>query len=103
MRILDAPNVPDDFYLDFMSWNEDNILAVALEDELYLYEEDTGCVELLMRVTNDDDGYISSVSWCRSPGSKHILSIGLGSGRVELWDAYEMRRIRILTEQIDRV
>ena len=101
LRILDAPNVPDDYYLDLMSWGEDNILAVALEDELYLYEEDTGCVDLLMRVTNDE--YISSVSWCRSPGSKHILSIGFGSGRVELWDCYELRRIRIYTEQIDRV
>ena len=29
-RILDAPELMDDFYLNLLDWNSDNVLAVAL-------------------------------------------------------------------------
>ena len=33
-RILDAPKLLDDFYLNLLDWSESNVLAVALADEV---------------------------------------------------------------------
>ena len=38
-RILDAPNLVDDFYLNLLDWGKENIIAVALSDELYLWND----------------------------------------------------------------
>ena len=36
-RILDAPELVDDYYLILISWRRDNILAVALGQCVYLW------------------------------------------------------------------
>eukprot|EP00980_Cylindrotheca_fusiformis_P027088 scaffold18740_cov122-Cylindrotheca_fusiformis.AAC.1 len=36
-KILEVPGVIDDYYLNLISWSEDNILAVGLGSEVYLY------------------------------------------------------------------
>lgn len=41
-RILDAPDLVDDYYLNLISWSKDNILAVALGQCVYLWNADTG-------------------------------------------------------------
>ena len=35
-KILDAPGLSDDFYLNLLDWSSDNLLAVALESTVYL-------------------------------------------------------------------
>jgi len=39
-KILDAPNLQDDFYLNLIDWSENNQIAVALDSSLYLW---SGC------------------------------------------------------------
>lgn len=36
-RILDAPGLQDDFYLNLVDWSAQNILAVALESSVYVW------------------------------------------------------------------
>jgi cell division cycle protein 20 (cofactor of APC complex) len=36
-RILDAPDIVDDYYLNLMDWNSGNLLAVALGAHVYLW------------------------------------------------------------------
>jgi cell division cycle 20-like protein 1, cofactor of APC complex len=36
-KILDAPNLQDDFYLNLVDWSSSNILAVGLADTVYLW------------------------------------------------------------------
>ena len=40
-RILDAPNLKDDFYLNLLDWGPGNTLAVALGDSVYLWNAET--------------------------------------------------------------
>ena len=35
-KILDAPNLKDDFYIDVVSWSFKNIIAIGLNNEVYL-------------------------------------------------------------------
>jgi cell division cycle protein 20 (cofactor of APC complex) len=41
-RILDAPDIVDDYYLNLISWGKDNILAVALAQSVYLWNANNG-------------------------------------------------------------
>ena len=36
-RILDAPELLDDYYLNLLDWGKNNVLAVALGDSIYLW------------------------------------------------------------------
>lgn len=36
-KVLDAPNLQDDFYLNLLEWSSQNILSVALDSCLYFW------------------------------------------------------------------
>jgi cell division cycle protein 20 (cofactor of APC complex) len=37
-RVLDAPNMVDDFYLNLLDWSDSNVLAIALGQNAYLMD-----------------------------------------------------------------
>lgn len=90
-RILDAPGFQDDFYLNLLSWSGRNVLAIALESALYLWNASSGDVSLLVEL--DDGVTISSVCW--SSDDCHI-SIGRDDGNVEVWDTETQSLVRTM-------
>ena len=40
-RVLDAPDVVDDFYLNNLDWSKSNVVAIALKDQVYLWTAHT--------------------------------------------------------------
>jgi cell division cycle 20-like protein 1 (cofactor of APC complex) len=60
-RILDAPGLQDDFYLNLVDWSAQNILAVALESSVYVWNATTSTVEELCDVGLEDQ--VTSLSW----------------------------------------
>jgi len=81
-RILDAPNIRNDYYANIMDWGKNNILAVALGSKMYLWNSDNSNVTKLFNATGND--FPTSVSW--SEDTKY-LSVGFKSSKLELWDA----------------
>nr|CAD7196005.1 unnamed protein product [Timema douglasi] len=98
-RILDAPDILDDYYLNLVDWNANNILAVALNDALYLWNATTGTIERLFTLEGND--YICSVSWM-TDGATH-LAVGNSLGSVQLWDCTTMKSVRKMTGHSARV
>ena len=41
-KILDCPDIVDDYYLNLIDWGSNNILSVALADTVYLWNASTG-------------------------------------------------------------
>ena len=39
-KVLDAPNLQDDFYLNLLDWSDRNQIAVALDNSVYVW---SGC------------------------------------------------------------
>lgn len=37
MQVLDAPGLMDDYYSNLIDWSQQDLLAVALADSLYVY------------------------------------------------------------------
>lgn len=101
-RILDAPELVDDYYLNLVSWGENNILAVALGQCVYLWEADTGNIRHLLQLRDDDD-FVTSVSWVRDKANQNYIAIGTNHNAVQLWDAEAERRLRTLDGHSARV
>ena len=101
VRILDAPNMIDDYYLNLLSWSSTNSLAVALTQSVYLWDAGTGGIKELMNLAEDSDDYVSSVSWIQQGGTH--LAVGTNSNAVQLWDVQAGKQVRTLDGHSSRV
>ncbi|KAL7547014.1 hypothetical protein ACHAWF_010327 [Thalassiosira exigua] len=101
-RILDAPELVDDYYLNLVSWSESNVLAVALGQCVYLWEADTGNIRHLLTLREETD-FVTSVAWVRDKGNSHYIAVGTNHNVVQLWDAAAERRLRTLDGHTARV
>ncbi len=82
-RILDAPELVDDYYLNLISWGKDNILAVALGQCVYLWNATSGDIQHLLTLPGEED-FVTSVRWADLPGHSNYLAIGTNDGPVQL-------------------
>ena len=91
-RVLDAPDLLDDFYLNLVDWGLQDVLAVGLGDAVYLWDGLTQLVERLCVLENKEK--VTSVSWI---GSGTHLAVGTLRGLVEIWDATKTKCVRTMT------
>jgi cell division cycle protein 20 (cofactor of APC complex) len=101
-RILDAPDLLDDYYVNLLSWSDTNILAVALAQTVYLWNASSGDIQELCTFEGTGaDTHVSSVSWVQEGGAH--LAIGTSSGATQLWDVQAMKSVRSMGGHTDRV
>ncbi|GFO48897.1 cell division cycle protein 20 homolog [Plakobranchus ocellatus] len=98
-RVLDAPQLLDDYYLNLLDWSQNNILSVVLGTAVFLWNADTGNITQLMELTNTQD-YVSSVS---SVPESTALAVGLSNGNVQLWDTEQQKLLRTMSGHPARV
>lgn len=98
-RILDAPEILDDYYLNLLDWSVNNHLAVALGSSVYLWNAATGDITQLLQLENPEE-YVGAVSWVKEG---NFLSVGTSNGEVQLWDVSAKKRLRNMTGHAARV
>ncbi|CAH8361921.1 unnamed protein product [Eruca vesicaria subsp. sativa] len=81
-RILDAPGIVDDFYLNILDWGSANMLAIALDNSVCLWNVSTGSATEFV-VYEEDKGPVTSLNWAHD--GIH-LGVGLNNGEVDIWD-----------------
>ncbi|RFU31788.1 hypothetical protein B7463_g4550, partial [Scytalidium lignicola] len=96
-KVLDAPDLADDFYLNLVDWGSSNVLGVGLGSCVYMWNSTSGRVNKLCELQDDT---VTSVSWIQR--GSHI-AIGTGKGLVQIWDAERTRRLRTMTGHTARV
>lgn len=89
-RILDAPDLVDDYYLNLLDWSSQDTLAVALGSTLYLWEAESGEIKMLTQ-TQEPEDYITGVSWAAD--GRH-LAVGTNNCEVQIWDVNKLRQVR---------
>ena len=111
-RILDAPNLVDDYYLNLLEWGTSDILAVALGPEIYLWNSETSETSLLMSIIkeenqnesnsllNNNNNVITSLSWMNNGVG---MGIGLPNGMLEIWDVNKSTKIREIEAHSERI
>ncbi|KAI9681480.1 MAG: substrate-specific activator of APC-dependent proteolysis [Caeruleum heppii] len=96
-KVLDAPDLADDFYLNLVDWGSSNVLGVGLGSCVYMWNSQSGRVTKLCDLQDD---IVTSVSWIQR--GSHV-SIGTNKGYVQIWDAERCRRLRTMTGHTSRV
>ena len=97
-RVLDAPGLIDDYYLNLLDWSSGNQVAIGLERNVYVWSADEGSVSCLLETSPDT--YVSSVKWS---GDGAYVSVGLGTGEVQIWDVAEGAKVRSMFGHDTRV
>jgi cell division cycle protein 20 (cofactor of APC complex) len=97
-RVLDAPGLVDDYYLNLLDWSSGNQVAIGLERSVYVWSADSGSVSSLLECPADT--YISSVKWS---GDGAYVGVGLGTGEVQIWDVEEQTKLRSMFGHETRV
>lgn len=97
-RVLDAPGLIDDYYLNLLDWSSGNQVAIGLERNVYVWSAESGTVNCLLETTPDT--YVSSVKWS---GDGAYVGVGLGSGEVQIWDVEEGTKLRSMHGHDTRV
>lgn len=78
-KVLDAPQLSDDFYLNLVDWSDSNFLAVGLMNSVYIWSASSSEVIKLHEYSQNNDGP-ASVCWSRQGGN--YLATGTLSGVV---------------------
>ncbi|KAH6692617.1 WD repeat-containing protein slp1 [Plectosphaerella plurivora] len=97
-RVLDAPGLIDDYYLNLLDWSTGNQVAIGLERNVYVWSADEGSVSCLLETSADT--YVSSVKWS---GDGAYVGVGLGTGEVQIWDVAEGQKVRSMFGHDTRV
>jgi cell division cycle protein 20 (cofactor of APC complex) len=100
-RVLDAPELMDDYYVNLLSWSDTNILAVALANTVYLWNAASGNIQELCTYEDGSGAHISSVAWVQEGGAH--LAVGTSGGKTQLWDVRECKQLRSMDGHTDRV
>lgn len=97
-KVLDAPGLQDDFYLNLLDWSPSNILSVGLENCAYIWSACNSKVTKICEQPETD--MVSSVSWSQRG---NILGVGNSYGEIHLYDAMKSKKIREITGHTGRV
>ena len=85
--------------MTFCSRSRNNHMAVALFDNLYIWNAGDGSLTELFSKQSDDE-YVSCVRWVTEG---NILAVGDSESKVELWDVPNSKRMRIMGGHVDRI
>ncbi|KAG6407980.1 hypothetical protein SASPL_130982 [Salvia splendens] len=97
-KVLDAPAMEDDFYLNLVDWSSHNVLAVGLGNSVYLWHASSSKVVKLCDLLSDES--VCSVRWAQH--NTH-LAVGTSNGKLQLWDTSRCKRIRTMDGHRKRV
>ncbi|MEN2496558.1 MAG: Fizzy-related protein [Marteilia pararefringens] len=99
-KILDAPDLQDDFYLNLLDWSAGNLLSVGLGSSIYLWDAHSSQVTCL----GDLSGYgdvVTSVKWC--PENPNHLAVGSKRGNIYLWDVEKSKSVKFARMHTERI
>ena len=95
-KVLDAPDLADDFYLNLVDWSSNDVLGVGLDRCVYLWSAKDSNVQKLVDLEKSDDK-VTSLSWA---GRGSHISVGTRSGLVQIWDAEHMKLLSSLARAL---
>jgi WD40 repeat protein len=98
IKVLDAPALQDDFYLNLLDWSPQNYLAVGLATSVYLWNASNS------KVTKLCDLGVQNIATSVACSTKtpHV-SLGTNNGDVQIWDIEKLKLTTTLTGHTMRV
>ena len=97
-KVLDAPSLLDDFYVNLIDWSQNQNVAVGLGHTAYLWNFFNNNVERIFEF--EAPNLITSLSWDLK---SETLAIGALNGRVEVLDVEKKKVIKAFDDHSERV
>ncbi|KAK1388520.1 hypothetical protein POM88_016698 [Heracleum sosnowskyi] len=91
-RTLAAPGVADDYCFNVLDWGSKNVLAIALEYKVHLWDASNNTVYQLAKLDEQTD-LVMSVKWALD-GRR--VAAGLYNSDVQLWDSVANKLVNTL-------
>ncbi len=73
-KVLDAPDLAEDFYLNLVDWGSQNILGVGLGQCVYMWNATSGRVTKLCELPDDT---VTSVNWIQRVSLRAVSRSGM--------------------------
>lgn len=99
-KVLDAPGMVDDYYLNLLDWSDSNVVSIGLGSSVFLWNAETSDTCELLKL--EDNNIITSVNFAGGPNS-HFLSVGTSDNRVLIFDVTKGQQVRQMTGHSGRV
>ncbi|RKP08896.1 WD40-repeat-containing domain protein [Thamnocephalis sphaerospora] len=94
-KVLDAPKIANNYYLNLLDWSSTNILGVGLGRCVYLWNAQNASVTKLCQLPDNDT--VTSVSWMPQASARgRCLAVGTELGYVKVWDVQSSKEIQSL-------
>lgn len=97
-KVLDAPFLQDDYYLNVVDWSCTDNLAVGLANAAYMWGFKTNSIEKIAQF--DEYNLLTGLCWDRLSDT---LAIGALNGTVQLWDAQKIKCMYQYEDHLERV
>ena len=81
IKILDAPGLEDDFYLNLLDWNSENYVGIALKNDIYIQNVSSGEIALLESSRGENGADTTSLAWSKEDCNPY-LSQGLRTSEI---------------------
>uniref|UniRef100_A0A0K0E6E4 Fizzy-related protein homolog n=1 Tax=Strongyloides stercoralis TaxID=6248 RepID=A0A0K0E6E4_STRER len=88
-KVLDAPELQDDFYLNLVDWSARNMLSVGLNSCVYLWSACNSQVIKLCDLASEADT-VTSVQWTEKGD---LLAVGTNKGTLQVWDVQANKKV----------
>ncbi|OXU30723.1 hypothetical protein TSAR_002008 [Trichomalopsis sarcophagae] len=98
-KVLDAPELQDDFYLNLVDWSSQNVLSVGLGSCVYLWSACTSQVTRLCDLSGDGNS-VTSVAWNERG---NLVAVGTNLGYIQVWDVAVNKQVNKLQGHSARV
>jgi len=92
-KVLDAPGLADDFYLNVVDWSATNVVAVGLGAAVYLWSAHTSRASKLTDLGSTDD--VACVAFTEVGTS---LAVGTRNGTIQLFDTEKQVVVRSMPD-----
>ena len=102
-RILDAPELLDDFYLNLIDWSSTNVMAVALGSTLYLWNADSGTIQQLCKRETTPTNLAPLITGVNFHADGTLLAVGTFGKEVQVWDTQVQKQVHTFTGHDGRV
>jgi len=97
-KVLDAPSLLDDFYVNVIDWSASNNIGVGLGNSCYIWNFHTNNVEKVSEFQPDE--LVTGLCW---DAKMDMLAVGSVLGKVEIHDPNKFALVRSFSDHNDRV
>ena len=98
-KILDSPEMEDDFYKQLLHWSPtNNMVAIGLSNSVYIWDAQKKKANLLCEFFEYEE--LCSLRWDQDG---KFFAFGMGSGEIKIWDFKKNQSVQSLSGHTSRV